>query len=213
MTNDLINTEYFNNYKKAFYLLRDYRKERMIKISDQFKNRKIMLLEEYMEYLSANSIFQKLDALTDIMVVLINTGFGYKSNEKLEQVYLELIEKEVNLYNKIKSSIKLSRDLHNFMYNGLVHYTIEHPYKFEREIYYRNSGLGAFINCAKLILVHGYDPSLCLLETIKHISCRHQDPKQCKEWNKNGPSGKWKKDPCQDPKTIYKPNWAKCRLK
>ena len=61
-----------------------------------------------------------------------------------------------------------------------------------------------------LIEIYGHDAIECLKETIKEISSRKQDPKQKRDWEFNGVSGKWQKDINQDPKTLYKANYSKC---
>lgn len=58
----------------------------------------------------------------------------------------------------------------------------------------------------------GYDNVKCEAEVLKHISCRKQDPLQKAEWEKNGASGKWLKDPNQDPSELYEPDYEKCKL-
>ena len=58
----------------------------------------------------------------------------------------------------------------------------------------------------------GYDFKTMMLEKIKVISSREQDPEQAKEWALNGVSGKWKKNKLQDKATIYKPDFESCKV-
>ena len=58
----------------------------------------------------------------------------------------------------------------------------------------------------------GYDNNKCMDETVKEISSRQQDPEQKKLWLSNGSNGeKWMKDPKQDPSTLYKADYGKCK--
>lgn len=58
----------------------------------------------------------------------------------------------------------------------------------------------------------GYDFQKMMIEKIKVISSREQDPEQKEEWALSGASGKWEKNKLQDKSTIYKPNFESCRL-
>lgn len=58
----------------------------------------------------------------------------------------------------------------------------------------------------------GYSFRKMMLEKIKVISSREQDPEQVKEWALNGASGKWRKYELQDKSTIYKPDFESCRI-
>ena len=49
----------------------------------------------------------------------------------------------------------------------------------------------------------GYDPYKALEETVKEINCR--------KGFFNEETGKWKKDPNQDPKTLYKADYDSAR--
>jgi len=49
----------------------------------------------------------------------------------------------------------------------------------------------------------GYDPTKALGETVKEINSREGD------FNKS--TGKWEKNPNQDPKTLYKANYKTCK--
>ena len=60
----------------------------------------------------------------------------------------------------------------------------------------------------------GYNPELCLKQTVKEISSREQDPKQAAAWV-NGqrlPGEKWLKNSQQDPSTLYAAEYSTCKL-
>ena len=60
----------------------------------------------------------------------------------------------------------------------------------------------------------GFNPELCLKQTVKEITCREQDPVQATAWaaGKKELGEKWLKDPKQDPSTIYTADYSTCRL-
>lgn len=58
-----------------------------------------------------------------------------------------------------------------------------------------------------------YNAQMCIEEAISEISSRLQDPNQMKEWALHGASGKWQKMKDQDPNTLYKANYEKCKRK
>jgi len=60
----------------------------------------------------------------------------------------------------------------------------------------------------------GFNPELCLKQTVKEISSREQDPAQATAWavgNKQ-PGEKWLKNPNQDPATLYSADYSTCKL-
>ena len=60
----------------------------------------------------------------------------------------------------------------------------------------------------------GFNPELCLKQTVKEISSREQDPVQAIAWaaGKKELGEKWLKDPKQDPSTLYTADYSTCRL-
>ena len=59
----------------------------------------------------------------------------------------------------------------------------------------------------------GYDADLVMEEVIREISSRQQDPIQARLWSERGINGeKWMKDKNQDPKTIKKARFDRCKL-
>ena len=60
----------------------------------------------------------------------------------------------------------------------------------------------------------GYNPELCLKQTVKEIYSREQHPKQALDWA-NGqrlPGEKWIKNREQDPSTLYAADYSTCKL-
>jgi|GEM_PF-6670606 len=66
--------------------------------------------------------------------------------------------------------------------------------------------------CENTVNELGYNFKKMMMEKIKVISSRMQDPDQAKDWELNGASGKWKKWELQDKNTIYDANFESCRL-
>jgi len=58
----------------------------------------------------------------------------------------------------------------------------------------------------------GYNSDLTMLEVIREISSRVQDPKQKIDWAMNGVQGKWLKDKEQPKDAMYKADFNKCKL-
>lgn len=60
----------------------------------------------------------------------------------------------------------------------------------------------------------GYNPELCLKQTVKEISSRQQDPNQATAWanDKKLPGEKWLKNRQQDSSTLYTADYSTCRL-
>lgn len=60
----------------------------------------------------------------------------------------------------------------------------------------------------------GYNPELCLKQTVKEISSREQCPEQTAKWNSGDkqPGEKWIKNPNQDSATLYTADYSTCKL-
>lgn len=61
----------------------------------------------------------------------------------------------------------------------------------------------------------GFDFVKCMDECLKEISSRKQDPDQKLKWEAQGGSlgEKWQKDLNQNPDTLYKADYKKCKIK
>ncbi len=66
--------------------------------------------------------------------------------------------------------------------------------------------------CDELVTAKRYDFEKVLNQKILTINSRLQDPKQKKDWIKNGASGKWEKMKNQPKETLYIANYGKCKL-
>lgn len=71
-----------------------------------------------------------------------------------------------------------------------------------------------YFNIPEMVEKVGFDFTKCMQETIKEISSRKQDPAQAEAWHTKGVrvGEKWLKDKNQDPKTLYKADYSKCKL-
>ena len=60
----------------------------------------------------------------------------------------------------------------------------------------------------------GFNPELCLKQTVKEISSRTQCPEQASRWaaNNKQPGEKWLKDPNQPQSTLYIADYSTCKL-
>lgn len=147
------------------------------------------LLEECTEYLRAKNEYEQIDALCDVGVFGIN-GYCIHPNKE-EYIYdlensLNIYETKVDIYDILEILSRVGRD-------GVIDISII-DYSFS------------------MMNQMGYDYKKCMLETIKEISSREQDPIQKEEWLKNGPSGKWQKNKQQNPDTLYKADYESCKL-
>jgi len=62
----------------------------------------------------------------------------------------------------------------------------------------------------------GYNPELCLKQTVREISSRKQQPEQAAEWQANPKlvgTTKWLKDTSQPANELYQADYSTCRLK
>ena len=66
--------------------------------------------------------------------------------------------------------------------------------------------------CEELVAANKYDFKKVVLEKIKVISSRLQDPVQKKLWAKNGATSKWEKMKDQPKNTLYVGNYGKCKI-
>ena len=66
--------------------------------------------------------------------------------------------------------------------------------------------------CEELVAANKYDFKKVVLEKIKVISSRLQDPVQKKLWAKNGATSKWEKMKDQPKDTLYVGNYGKCKV-
>lgn len=90
-----------------------------------------------------------------------------------------------------------------------------------KDAYYQNdiTGMIDALNDLKVIASGeetklGYNPELCLKQTVKEISSREQCPEQAARWKAGlkEPGEKWNKNRNQDPATLYKADFSTCKL-
>ena len=72
-----------------------------------------------------------------------------------------------------------------------------------------------FVKIPNIVKELGFDFVKCIDECLKEISSRKQDPAQKLKWEAQGGSlgEKWQKDLNQNPDTLYKADYKKCRIK
>jgi hypothetical protein len=171
--------------------LKQWRKNRNLKVELDKKVLIGNMLEECSEYFRADTNYDKIDALCDISVFAINSIDGKQGKDLIE---LDITPPFTPL---VDSSIyKIINALSNMEYNSMQHFLVD------------------MVNISyEMIYLLGYDYKKCMLETIKEISSREQCPIQVIEWQENGISGKWLKNRNQDPKTLYKANYESCKIK
>ena len=60
----------------------------------------------------------------------------------------------------------------------------------------------------------GFNPELCLKQTVKEIYSREQCPEQAKRWamNDKQPGEKWLKNPAQPKSELYTADYSTCKL-
>lgn len=176
--------------------LKQFRVNRNIDASQgyQFVLRKQVgfMVSEASEYLDAENEYDEVDALCDISVFAIN------AHALLSEDFTELFNGALLLRNTTIGNI-LDK-FPNFFRKSVT----------EHEIKIRLIELIEL--CEKMLEDMGYDFKKCMLETIKEISLRKQDPIQAIEWQENGASEKWQKDKNQDSSTIYKANYGLCKI-
>ena len=71
-----------------------------------------------------------------------------------------------------------------------------------------------FTKIPNIVKELGFDFVKCMDECLKEISSRKQDPDQKLKWEAQGGSlgEKWQKDLNQNPDTLYKADYKKCRI-
>jgi len=143
------------------------------------------LLEECKEYVDATTDYDRIDALCDICVFADNA--------------LHYLNAKVQYYgikdNYISDIIKIV---------GIISMP-----ELNKAITIRNFQY-LYETSKNAVTALGYNFNKCMQETVKEISSRKQDPKQAKEWAKNGVDGKWQKDKRQ--KNTYKADYDVCRI-
>ena len=145
------------------------------------------ILSECAEYLHAKCEYEKVDALCDISVFALNALSYLEDNPMIKLPFPQLI-----VGSPFVTIIRLTVDMYEYDNKRVLHDILTY--------------------CVRLTQELGFNYELCMLETIKEISSRKQDPAQAYKWYVHGVSGKWQKDRGQDPKTLYVADYSKCRV-
>lgn len=155
-----------------------WRAERHLTTAGQKEGLLANVLEELTEFVRAQDDNERVDAICDIIVFLINSkNSPVKIQEpKVDgvvttQIFVELVFN--NMYDDRTISL-----------------------------------------CSYMLEQLGYDSYKCMLETIKEISSRKQDPEQKKRWDAGEiiDSEKWKKWREQPKDSLYKADYDKCKI-
>ena len=209
----LITKQQVDNINKR---LEKWMNDRRITQQHQYSILSELLQEELDELIKGgenNNITEIVDAITDLVVVFANGTGGIK------------IFKEDMMYYDFDIVYENIEDIVSYCVEDTKH--ILDNYKKEG---FNFSHYPYFMFDALMDL--GYEPYLCMDETLKHIESRRQNPEQEKEWLelqekinnyvlKNGYNsveiekmkegfGKWKKMKNQE--DVYIPDFNKCKL-
>ena len=144
------------------------------------------MLDECKEVLLADSDEHKAEEYCDIAIFAFN-GISYTSE---------------NFFGIAVSNKRVRGVLHEMAYLLKVTNDFDIVLSLNKVISY----------CELAVNELGYDFQKMMLEKIKVISSREQDPEQAKEWALNGANGKWEKNKAQSKDTLYKPDFESCRL-
>lgn len=170
-------------------------------------------LDELIKGGENNNITEIVDAITDLVVVFANGTGGIK------------IFEEDMMYDDLDIDYENIKDIVSYCVEDTKH--ILNNYKKEGAdiSYYPYFMFDALMDL-------GYEPYLCMDETIKHIESRRQNPEQEKQWLElqekinnyvleNGYNsveiekmkegfGKW--DKMKNQKDVYVPDFNKCKV-
>lgn len=138
----------FNEIKER---LADWRSERHLTYENQMEGFLGNVFEEVSEYFRAKNDLERVDALCDIAVLMIN------SFEFLEYVSFDLFEKKVDIFQIIEH------------FTG---YFIEYKDKIEYSNDYKEFEYLMIVEIEYLVNSLGFDFYKCMLETIKEIESR-----------------------------------------
>lgn len=171
---------------EIFKKLQQWREDRNIRESTE-NDYKANMFEELSKYYRAKDDNERIDALCDMAIFTIN-------HAELNNVDIDIdFDLEIEPINEDLDFETIEKQT---LYSMFVDFHLE----------------GAIFDVAFFLFRHGYDFEKCMLETIKEISSRRQDPKQFCDWVENGASGKWLKNQNQDPETLYKADYEMCKL-
>ena len=158
------------------------------------------IIEELQPAVDTNDIDEIVDALNDTIVIAVGelTKLGIKPNPlptklspelALEQSTLAKLVERLTIFREAVES-----NIPPIMINALH---------------------DIIIVSAEGLLELKYQPTLTLKQVVKTISSREQDPIQAAAWatGNRQPGEKWKKNPNQDPSTLYEADFSTCKFK
>ena len=167
--------------------LRRWREARNMQDNEFFVEEQVAsMTDECKEVLLADTDEHKAEELCDIAIFAIN-GLGLLKIE-----YKQKVTKWSGLPSIMRALSNILEENSERMAGVELNYII----KF----------------CENTVTELGYDFKKMMMEKIKVISSRMQDPEQAKDWELNGASGKWKKFEGQDKNTLYDANFESCKL-
>lgn len=189
---DLIEKE---DMTTLYALLTKWREDRHLTIEGQLEGYIPNIMEELVEFMRATTEYDKVDALCDMMVFSFNV-LGYlkpdryanskESLASISSVYTDdtykIIDNDTKLLQKILEILPAIIPDNNRINidRSIIHY------------------------CCERLFTLGYDPYLCMLETIKEISSRTGSYDES--------IGKWVKDTSDEAKAKwYKADYSKCK--
>lgn len=209
----LITNQQVENINKR---LEKWMSDRRISQQQQYSILSELLQEELDELIKGgenNNIAEILDAITDLVVVFANGTGGIKIFDE-DMMYDELYIDYENIKDIVSYCVEDTKHILNNYKNKSVDISY-YPY---------------FMFDALMDL--GYEPYLCMDETLKHIESRKQDPMQEECWLQlekdinnyvleNGYNseeiekmkegfGKWTK--MKNQKDVYVPDFNKCKI-
>jgi len=176
--------------------LKQWREDRNL-IEPQWDSIVGSLLEENQELKEAydnNDYHEVIDAYADHSVFITNL----LGQLEVKNIFPdnESIDNEVKSVGEINLLIKLLKSI------------------LEAKQYLLATYLLKVINWScKVDIEHlSYNFESVMKETVKEIGSRQQDPEQKAKWEQSGSNGeKWQKNRSQDPSTLYKADYSKCK--
>lgn len=178
--------------------------------------------EEVSEYYRSTNEYEQIDALMDIIVFTANSfDFDYKLNE-YEVISITYFTSVLNTLTNIARTL---RDYYKEVYKIENSYLDDKEKELELEKIekgfrptFQQHAWSIIYEVKDLTENLGFDFYKCMIETIKEIESREQDPEQKKEWeykikNKIEIKDKWRKNNHQKEETKYKADYESCRIK
>lgn len=167
--NDLIHILSIEQYKDILEGLKKFKEERKLTSEMQLNGLLANILEELTEYVRAKDDLEKIDALCDIMVFLLNatkyTDIDNNGNDLIDtfQRYLPIRRSEFDF-----SDLELA----NSTINNIQALIEARSDKFFSEHIILEYVTDLMLDCIIRINELNYSPYHCMMETIKEISSR-----------------------------------------